>query len=122
MKTDIVISIARDFSPLPGLRYERQAPNSGEKFRDTVLKAAFQRAVAEGVRLIVELDGTEGYSTSFLEESFGGLAREEGIEPVSHTIVVKSIREPRLIEEISGYVHDANLPKNERHAKRSLSA
>lgn len=68
-------SIAREFSMTPGGRFKKHGPYSGEAFRDGVLRDLLQRAINSGDRLVVELDGTAGYGSSFLEEAFGGLIR-----------------------------------------------
>lgn len=66
-----VINIARDFSRSPAGRYISDGPNSGEKFRKEFLIPSIRACR----RLIVEMDGTRGYGSSFLEEAFGGLRR-----------------------------------------------
>ena len=65
------IFIARDFSPSPAGRYVADGPYPGEKFRDTILLPA----VRNSDHVEVDLDGTDGYGSSFLEEAFGGLVR-----------------------------------------------
>ena len=52
--------------------------------------------------MTVDLDGTEGYATSFLEATFGGLAREFDAAEINRVIKFKSDDEPFLIQE--GYV------------------
>lgn len=66
------IRVATDFSRFPGGRFRRDSEFSGEQFRDDVLKPA----LAHYDRVIVLLDGTSGYPSSFLEEAFGGLVRD----------------------------------------------
>lgn len=66
-----VISVARDFSRTPGPRFVRQGDWSGEKFRRLLAKA-----LSEHKTIVVDLDGTRGYGSSFLDEAFGGLVRE----------------------------------------------
>lgn len=68
----VMISIASDFSRFPGGRYVTDGPHSGEKFRDNVLIPAFSK----NEKVSVNLDGTRGYGSSFLEEAFGGLVRK----------------------------------------------
>lgn len=72
---DRTINIAREFTRYPGPRYQQDGPYSGEVFRDTVLVAALNDAIASGGTVTVILDGVAGYGSSFLEESFGGLLR-----------------------------------------------
>jgi hypothetical protein len=64
-----------DHTRTPGGRYSSDGPFSGEWFRETILRPALEKAVRDGDRISVELDGTSGYGASFLEEAFGGLVR-----------------------------------------------
>ncbi len=98
-----IINIARDFSDAPGARYYDDGPNSGQEFREKILEPAFK---AED-KITVILDGTEGYATSFLEESFGGLARKYGPDAVKEKITFISEEDPLLVDEIMGYIQEA---------------
>lgn len=109
--------IATEFSPTPGPRYVWQGEHSGEKFLKELLQPRFDEAAREGDTLLVDLDGTEGYATSFLEEAFGGLARDQGKEAVRSTLRLKSEDEPYLEEEVWSYVDAALTGKGA--AKRS---
>ena len=77
MNKDIIIKIATDFSRIPGARYPEEGDYSGQEFRQNVLHPALKKAIEMNVKLIVDLDGTAGLGTSFLEESFGGLIRRD---------------------------------------------
>ena len=68
------ISVAQQFSPYPAGRYYDDGPNSGQRFREEHLLPALK----SGEEVVVDLDGTLGYGSSFLEEAFGGLVREHG--------------------------------------------
>ena len=104
----ITINIAHEFTPLPGPRYRDQGPGSGEQFLEEHLRPAFKKAVETGERLTIQLDGVKyGYPTSFLEEAFGGLAREFGIAAVQKTLSFESHVEPMLNEEIHYYIEHA---------------
>ena len=104
----MTINIAREFTRVPGPRYRYQGEGSGQAFREDRLKPAFKRARKAGVRLIVQLDGVRyGYPTSFLEEAFGGLARECGIDEVQKILVFESAVEPLLDYEIREYIKHA---------------
>lgn len=70
--SDFLISIANDFSRFPAGRYRTDGPYSGQHFRDDLLQPALKKYD----RVIVDLDGTMGFGSSFLEEAFGGLRRE----------------------------------------------
>jgi len=72
------INIASDFSRTPGGRYISDGPFSGELFRERLLVPALRGALSSKGKVVVVLDGTRGYLSSFLEESFGGLVREHG--------------------------------------------
>jgi hypothetical protein len=80
------ISIAESFSDTPGPRLASQGLFSGEEFRTKFLGPAFRAAREENARLEIDLDGTEGYGSSFLDEVFGGLAREVGSDAVLETL------------------------------------
>ncbi|MBO5701005.1 MAG: STAS-like domain-containing protein [Clostridia bacterium] len=100
----IVINISKDFTDTPGARYKSEGEYSGELFRETILIPKYVEAIASKSQLKVELDGGYGYATSFLEESFGGLAREYDIQEVLRTLVFESNDEPGLINEITEYI------------------
>ena len=74
--SDIVFSIARDFSVNPGPRYKRQGKFSGEELRPRLIELLDS---AKG-KIVVILDGTKGMGSSFLDEAFGGLIAKEGRE------------------------------------------
>ena len=62
------------FSDTPGPRSREEGDFSGEQFLEEVLLPQFEEAVRTNQKLVVDLDGAEGYATSFLEAAFGGLA------------------------------------------------
>lgn len=105
----ITLSIAADFSKTPGSRYRAESKFSGEEFREEVLKTLFLKAIERGTKLVVNLDGTQGYATSFLEEAFGGLAREFGPEKVLSHLSFISNEEEYLKSEIDGYIRNATV-------------
>src|SRR5438105_5029909 len=98
------LNIAKDFTPTPGPRFIKEGKFSGEQFRETILKPRFQQARQERAVLHVSLDGGYGYAPSFLEEAFGGLAREFGASAVLDSITFTSDEEPLLILDIAGYI------------------
>ncbi len=100
----INFSIANDYTRKPGLRYRSQSDFSGEEFRENVLIELFDKVVSEGAILLINLDNTFGYGPSFLEESFGGLARERDPELVLKHVDFISLEEPYLKDEIIGYI------------------
>lgn len=102
-----IIRIAKDFSETPGPRAKDEGDFSGDEFLENILRPAYVQAVKEGSTLTIDLDGTEGYATSFLEATFGGLAREFDAAEILKVITFKSDDEPFLINEIEGYIADA---------------
>jgi hypothetical protein len=102
------ICISRDFSETPGPRFRIEGDFSGEDFFERILLPAYEQTVAEGGTLLVDLDGTEGYATSFLESAFGTLARKFGSSQVLSHLHFKSDDEPYLLEEIRRYILDAS--------------
>lgn len=75
-ETVTTLRIADDFSRTPAGRYRTDGPRSGECFRDDYLLPLLR----DGKKVVVELDGVEGYGSSFLEEVFGGLVRVHGFD------------------------------------------
>jgi len=102
-----IINIAKEFSETPGPRARDEGDFSGEAFLEEVLRPAFIQATKDGGVLTIDLDGSEGYATSFLESAFGGLAREFDPAEILKVITFKSDDEPYLVDEIKGYITDA---------------
>lgn len=100
------IKISEDFSPFPGARYYSDGNFSGEEFYDKLLEKEFERALEANEKLTVDLDGTEGYATSFLDEAFTRLAKKHGSSTVLNNLVLISSEEPDWIEEIKTYISE----------------
>lgn len=88
---EIKIEIAKDFGEKLGGRWERLGPNSGELFYNKILKSKFEEAVAKNSKLQIYLDGTKGYGSSFLDQSFGELARNFSVEKVENIIIFHTL-------------------------------
>lgn len=75
---DNIILNVRDFSISPGTRKRMRGKNaySGEEFREDFMIPKFKEAVEGKIKLIIDLDRTIGYGTSWLEEVFGGLSTD----------------------------------------------
>ena len=104
--TQPVVNVARDFSKYPAGRYLEDGPASGQAFREKFLIPNLKES-----RLItIELDGTRGYGSSFLEEAFGGAVRE-GYKPETVKQTFELISEDKsLVEEIHDYIdHGSDL-------------
>jgi len=81
------VNIAEEFSPVLGGRWIRLGEFSGEEFYNCILKQKFEEALSSGNKLNIYLDGTRGYGSSFLDQSFGELARQFGIDKVDNTLI-----------------------------------
>ena len=97
----------KDFSIAPGPRRKTEGDFSAELFVETVLGPMFvEMEQDQSIVMEINLDGTLGYGTSFLEEVFGGTARKKGVSFVKDRISVVSEEEPWLKDEIKSYVDD----------------
>lgn len=65
------IKIATDYSDTPLGRIPEDGEFNGTRFREEFLRPALET----GAGVIVNIDGVEGYGSSFLDEAFGGLVR-----------------------------------------------
>lgn len=100
----LTVNIAKDFTRFPSGRFKKNGDTSGEAFRERFLESQIQ----QGEIISIELDGTIGYGSSFLEEAFGGLVRKLKLTPDQIQKQIKLISEdPSLIEEIKTYIEDA---------------
>ncbi len=102
-----IIKIARDFSLTPGSRYKDEGNFSAEEFREDILTPEYCEAVKNGYKLTIDFDGALGYGTSWLEASFGGLARKYGVQDVLNVLIFVSTEEPYLIEDVINYIKNA---------------
>lgn len=105
----ITLSVAKDYSDTPGGRYITDGPYSGEDFRETVLLPKYEEAVKLGEKLLIDLDGTFGYPSSFRDEAFGGLAKIKGAEAVLRVLEFVSLDQPSLIRDIEKDIRDSSI-------------
>lgn len=104
---EIKISVAKDFSDTPGARYKSDGPFSGEQFYEEILSVKFKEALDSGRILEIDLDGTDGYATSFLDEAFRRLGENFGQELSWKNIKLISNDEPDWIDEIKSYIFNS---------------
>lgn len=97
----------KDYTLTPGGRFIKDGPFSGEDFKNKHLIPMFLEALKDEKLLYIDLDGTYGYPSSFLEESFGGLVREFGTDNVKKIIRLISVEDPEEIARIHKYINDA---------------
>ena len=102
------ISVEKDFSSTPGGRLKSMGPNSGEEFRERLLRELKKNANEE---IEISLDGEEGYGSSFLEEAFGGLVRSKLFTSPSISNRIKITSPNRInntyVDEAERYLRDA---------------
>lgn len=96
----ITIKVAEDFSDVLGGRFRTDGDYSGEEFYETLLCRKFDTAVKNKEKLLIDLDGTFGYPSSFIDQSFGELSRRFGSNIVLKFIELKSEDQPSLIDDI----------------------
>lgn len=108
MALEKMINISKDFSRFPAGRFVSDGDYSGEKFRAEFLVAN----LATTDRLIVDLDGTAGYGSSFLEEAFGGLVRKHGfsVQDIHKRLSIISL-DKSLVDEVWEYIDAAKPDK-----------
>jgi hypothetical protein len=100
----IRVNVAREFTRYPSGRYRRNGTTSGEEFRLRFLTEPLLR----GETIVVELDGTIGYGSSFLEEAFGGLCRTTELAPgVILERISLDTSDDQLKAEIRQYIREA---------------
>lgn len=100
MRIVIKYQISTQYTDTPGLRYRSQGNFSGEDFREVVLIPLLNQAKEKNDTIEINLDGTYGYPTSFLEEAFGGLVREYKDPSIRNYFSFICTDEPGLINEI----------------------
>lgn len=96
----IRIDIEKEFTDAPGARYVEDGPNSGEEFYTKFLFPRFKEAQERKIKLIVNLDDTWGYASSFISGSFGKLSQDLGAEAVLEVLDFESKDDPMLIVKI----------------------
>lgn len=106
----ITIRVA-DWTTTPGPRERKHGPWSAEQFREEILSRTFADAVQNHTKVIVDLDGVAGYLPSFLEETFGGLARQYTSDIVIRHLEIICNDDQITLEEAWEYVRNPQPPK-----------
>lgn len=102
----IVINIANDFSRYPLGRTPADSDFSGETLRKYYLAPALRCGFGTSI-VEVELDGTCGYASSFLEEAFGGLVRVDGFYPSVLDLRLRLISENIVLTTLISRIYHA---------------
>ena len=106
-----ILKISDSFTNAPGPRTIEQGQFSGEQFRKELLAPEYEKAKSKNEKLIVDLDGSYGYVTAFLEESFGGLQRDFPHDNLLKIIDIKCDDQPGRKDRIIGYIKNAKKNK-----------
>jgi hypothetical protein len=103
MKT-IYLNIAKEFSRFPAGRFKSDGPYSGELLCDRLADILIE--LEDYTDLVVELDGTMGYGSAFLEEAFGGLVRRYKLSAAElrNTLTIRSEWDSSLVTEVWEYI------------------
>lgn len=119
LKEDIKIKVL-DYTEYPEVRYIGQDDFSGEGYYYDVIKPAFEKAVNNKCKLIVDLDDTAGYGFSFIDEAFGNLVYDFDYSKIHETLQIISDIEPDWIDIIKNDIlvkwkekKDKNFPRKE---------
>jgi hypothetical protein len=86
--------IITEYTEYPGPRYCNQGEHSGEDFYHQKLNSTFYQAISNGNKLTIDLDGTAGYASSFLDEAFGNLVFDFSLDLVKPNLEIISTQEP----------------------------
>lgn len=102
----IKIKFTKDFSRYPGSRSRSDSDHSAEEFYEDVLQGKFKEAVDTDNVLEIDLDGAAGYAGSFLDEAFGRLGHEFGLDECKKRLEIITTEEPYLKDDIFGSIEE----------------
>lgn len=105
--------IATQFTQYPGFRYREHSEGSGQEFREKIL----HEIMKTGSPVEIDLGGTSGYPSSFLEEAFGGLVRDgysaDQIRRLIHLVAPDDYQ--HYVEMAWGYIDKAEKSRSLSH-------
>ena len=109
----VKINIAQDFNDVLGGRFYSDGQYSGQEFFEEILKRKYEEAIGKKEKLEINLDGTFGYPSSVIDQSFGELGRKYGEKMVQNTLTFISEDQPSLENKIRDYIkRGSNDEKN----------
>ena len=106
MMKKIKLKFIKDFTEYPGGRSRSTGDHSAEEFYEDVLQGKFIQAIEEDKILSIDLDGAAGYAGSFLDEAFGRLGHEFGLEECKARLEFITDEEPYLRDDIFGSIEE----------------
>lgn len=69
------LNIGKEFSEVPAGRYRSDGKNSGEAFREDLLRRKLATLEPKEKLVVILDDSVEGYGSSFLVEGFAGIVK-----------------------------------------------
>ena len=105
-----------DYTEYPGARYIEQGDDSGEEFYYKIIKPKFEECIKYNKVLVIDLDDTAGYASSFLDECFGNLVYDFDYEVIIKRLKIISFQEPDWIEVI----FEETLPEWQKKFKNNI--
>lgn len=117
MGRQIILKV-KEFTEYPGPRYQHQGKKSGEEYYYEVLKKEFTNAMQSDSTLVIDLDGTAGYASSFIDEAFGNLIYDFDYSEITKRIEILSLREPDWIELVKNDIFQEWKQKKENNSPR----
>ncbi len=102
----INLKFIKDFTQYPGGRSRSTSDHSAEEFYEEHLQIKFKQAVIDDKILTIDLDGAAGYAGSFLDEAFGRLGHEFGLEECRKRLEIITTEEPYLADDIFGSIEE----------------
>ena len=93
----LYINIAKEFTPIPMGRFRTDGDTSGQAFREDILYPKICEAIKNKETLKVDFTDMLNLSSAFLEESFGGLVREHGMNRDEVLKTIEFLSENRLL-------------------------
>ena len=108
---NLTINIASEFSAFPAGRFEIDGPFNGLKFQTEKLLDPVLEAERTNSKVIISLDGLQSCGSSFLEEAFGGLVRNNHIKKKNLLKVIEvqysAAHLKRFCDAIFRYINEA---------------
>lgn len=102
----VEINIYEDFTDTPGARTYADGDYSGQEFYDKLLLPKYEEAVRKKEKLQINLDGTNGYASSFLNEAFSRLGNKFDPDTVWANLSLISNEVPKYINKIKDSVYE----------------
>lgn len=107
----MMIKISSDYTDSPGARYRADGPFSGEDFYESLLKPKFEECLKNKDQLLINFDDCFGFASSFLDESFGRLSTDFGMKTVKKHLVLVSVQDPLIIEQVIKIIENPRREK-----------